>query len=195
MTRIDSGGFDWHRSLINSPILSPQAEPRFIRRYPVFQLSDGSLASKLGLEFKVEAESFAPGGSQAKRINRHFSNRLVASGSGSKTAKQYRIKCEASMEKNIYNSKSEIHLGTSKQTSGLHLSGNSAFPIHCKYRVFPCDPSRGGQSVKSAAGEVENCREFANLIIHDKKSIIEQTFGKLMAGLRIFGREGRKGRD
>lgn len=52
------------------------------------------------------------------------------SGQQSMAIKQYRIKCLASMEKNIYNSRTEIHLGTSKQSSGLHFSENFAININ-----------------------------------------------------------------
>lgn len=68
-----------------------------------------------------------------KHYHHQLSNRLSSKNdrtSSSLNIKQYRIKCVASMEKNIYHAKNELHLGTSKQSSGLHFSENFAININ-----------------------------------------------------------------
>lgn len=105
------------------PFFPIQAKPNQVRKYPVFPLSDGKIfASKLGLEFRIEPED--SGSLTPKRANRHYNNVLAKSGSN--VAKQYRIKCVASMEKEIHTSEAQILLGTSKESSGLHFAGNGA---------------------------------------------------------------------
>ncbi len=108
------------------------------------RLIGGLLASKLGLEFRVEAVDLpAPGtgngvggggggGGSKLRQNVHYSSSFAAAkaaaaaAANSNAVRQYRIKCTASMEKTIYSEVTEVHLGTSKQSSGLHLAGSSA---------------------------------------------------------------------
>ncbi|KAH9400697.1 hypothetical protein TYRP_002268, partial [Tyrophagus putrescentiae] len=116
-----------------------------IRSYPVHRLIGGLLASKLGLEFRVEAVDLpVPGtgngvggggggiGGSKLRQNVHYSSSFAAAkaaaaaAANSNAVRQYRIKCTASMEKTIYSEVTEVHLGTSKQSSGLHLAGSSA---------------------------------------------------------------------
>src|SRR5699024_2737201 len=69
----------------------------------------------------------------AKRNNVHFSSSLAKAASAT-SVRQYRIKCTASLEKNIYSSSERMDLGTTKQSSGLHFAGNFAGgSIHGKY--------------------------------------------------------------
>ena len=89
----------------------------------MFRLSDGLLASKLGLEFQVEPNDLSI--TSSKRITNHFSSSSKTSNTNT-IVRQYRVKCTASMEKTIHSSVNEVHLGASKQSSGLHLAGNPA---------------------------------------------------------------------
>ncbi|KAH9516318.1 hypothetical protein DERF_007068 [Dermatophagoides farinae] len=114
-----------------------EANPAQIREYPIFPLSDGSFASKLGLKFKVKMENSVSSSSSLSHSGKHYhhqlSNRLSSNSKNDRTSsniKQYRIKCLASMEKNIYHVKNELLLGTSKQSSGLHFSENFAVNIN-----------------------------------------------------------------
>ncbi|KAF7487695.1 hypothetical protein SSS_03445 [Sarcoptes scabiei] len=115
-----------------------EAAPAQLRRFPIFSLSDGSFASKLGLKFEIKAENSVF--SSSKPTNRYHSttNSLLKSNSGhsssssqwtSMAIKQYRIKCLAAMQKNIHSDYTEIHLGSSKQSSGLHFAENFAIDV------------------------------------------------------------------
>lgn len=111
------------------PTPEMQANPYHIQRYPVFRLSDGLFASKLGLEFRVEAESTggqvksSPSSSSSSFSHRYNGERIQ---NRSNRIKKYRIKCGALMEKNIHSSHVEVQLGTAKHSSGLHLSDSSS---------------------------------------------------------------------
>nr|XP_027197488.1 uncharacterized protein LOC113791853 [Dermatophagoides pteronyssinus] len=116
-----------------------EANPAQIREYPIYTLSDGLFASKMGLKFKVKMENSGSSTSSSslshsgKHYHHQLSNRLSSNNKNDRTSsniKQYRIKCLASMEKNIYHARNEIHLGTSKQSSGLHFSENFAVNIN-----------------------------------------------------------------
>ena len=82
------------------------------------------------MENSVSSSSLSHSG---KHYHHQLSNRLSSNSKNDRTSsniKQYRIKCLASMEKNIYHVKNEILLGTSKQSSGLHFSENFAVNIN-----------------------------------------------------------------
>ena len=102
----------------------------------MYRLSDGLLASKLGLEFQVESDDASSQTSPRRAHRPHGQGSKSMPGvAGQTTLKQYRIKCAALMEKTIYTSKVEVHLGTSKQSSGLHLAGNFAVSLDGNHRV------------------------------------------------------------
>ena len=102
-----------------------QASQSQIRHFPLFPLSNGLYASKIGLEFQVQVDDTA---ALAKNRKTSFYSPAQSIKGARPTikSKQYRIKCVALMEKTIYSHKSEIHLGVAKRTSGLHLSAGSS---------------------------------------------------------------------
>ncbi|KAI2800593.1 hypothetical protein BLOT_011981, partial [Blomia tropicalis] len=110
-----------------------EANASQIRPFSVIRVSDGLFASKLMLEFAVEPNESPTSTTllQSKRTNHVQSSSLTkhTAGNGHDNVRPYRIECMASMEKNIYTEMSEVHLGTSKQSSGLHLAGNFAVSL------------------------------------------------------------------
>jgi hypothetical protein len=77
------------------------------------QFGDGSEVSALGLQFIVDQKHF--GGSSTSKRRTHF-----------KDNQQIRLKCTATLEKVIDTASRETLIGSSQQSSGLHIAENKA---------------------------------------------------------------------
>ncbi len=79
------------------------------------QFGDGSEVSVLGLQFIVDQKHF--GGSSTSKRRTHFTG---------KDNQQIRLKCTATLEKVIDTASRETLIGSSQQSSGLHIAENKA---------------------------------------------------------------------
>ncbi|CAG2162451.1 unnamed protein product [Oppiella nova] len=92
-----------------------EARAEYLRYYPKVQFQDGNEVSVLGLQLRVNPTHF--GGSSTTKRRTHSSG---------KDNQQIKLKCTATLEKVIDTSSRETIIGSSQQSSGLHIAENKA---------------------------------------------------------------------
>ncbi|CAG2100021.1 unnamed protein product [Medioppia subpectinata] len=93
-----------------------EARPEYLRYHPKVQFQDGNEVSVLGLQLRVNPTHFGGSSTNGKR-------KTYSSG---KDNQQIKLKCTATLEKVIDTSSSNVIIGSSQQSSGLHIAENKA---------------------------------------------------------------------